>query len=81
MYAHYTVYTKQGKKVHMISITPTPSMREGSKESKFDTAKEAKQYAKAILFLVNIFSSLWLCHPWQCWLNYFGDNKRYLIKL
>ena len=48
MYAHYTVYTKQGKKVHMISITPTPSMREGSKESKFETAKEAKQYAKAI---------------------------------
>ena len=48
MYAHYTTYTKQGKKVHMISITATPSMREGSKESKFDTAKEAKQYAKAI---------------------------------
>jgi hypothetical protein len=48
MYAHYTTYTKQGKKVHLMSITPTPSMREGSKESKFDTAKEAKAYAKAI---------------------------------
>ena len=48
MYAHYTTYTKQGKKVHMISITPTPSMRDGSKESVFETAKEAKAYAKSI---------------------------------
>jgi hypothetical protein len=48
MFAHYTTYTTQGKKVHMISITSTPSMREGSEERKFDTAKEAKQYAKSI---------------------------------
>jgi hypothetical protein len=48
MYAHYTTYTKQGKKVHTIDITPTPSLREGSKQSVFDTAKEAKQYAKSI---------------------------------
>ena len=48
MYAHYTTYTQQGKKVHMIDITTTPSMREGSKQSKFDTAKEAKAFAKAI---------------------------------
>lgn len=48
MYAHYTAYTKQGKKVHMIDITATPSMREGSKKYTFDTAKEAKQFAKQI---------------------------------
>lgn len=48
MFAHYTAYTKQGKKVHMIDITATPSMREGSKQHIFDTAKEAKQFAKAI---------------------------------
>ena len=48
MYAHYTAYTKQGKKVHMIDITATPSMREGSKQYTFDTAKEAKQFAKSI---------------------------------
>ena len=48
MYAHYTTYTQQGKKVHMIDITTTPSMREGSKQSKFETAKEAKAFAKAI---------------------------------
>jgi hypothetical protein len=48
MYAHYTTYTKQGKKVHAIDITPTPSLREGSKQSVFDTAREAKAFAKSI---------------------------------
>ncbi len=48
MFAHYTTYTQQGKKVHTIDITATPSMREGSKQHTFDTAKEAKAYAKQI---------------------------------
>jgi hypothetical protein len=48
MYAHYTTYRKQGKKVHTIDITATPRMREGSKQHTFETAKEAKAYAKAI---------------------------------
>lgn len=48
MFAHYTAYTKQGKKVHMIDITATPSMREGSKQYTFDSAREAKAFAKQI---------------------------------
>ena len=46
MFAHYYSGKIEGKKVHMIHITPTPSLNAATKHV-FDTAKEAKAFAKA----------------------------------
>ena len=46
MFAHYYTGKIAGKKVHMIHITPTPALN-GTTKHIFDTAKEAKAFAKS----------------------------------
>lgn len=46
MYAHYYTGKKNGAKIHMMHITDTPALNGTAKI--FNTAKEAKAYAKAI---------------------------------
>lgn len=47
MTAHYFTCISKGKRVHIMEISTGPSLA-GSKKYTFDTAKEAKQFAKQI---------------------------------